>query len=335
MTKSPSIVTEPWAGGQGVLHRITAAESGKRALVIGGVHGDEICGRIAIERVVREIEAGAIRFLAGSITFIPACNTIAMNAGQRFVEHDLNRELRFREHPQNAEQALGNDLLKAMLGHDVLLDIHSFKAAGAPFIFLGPADNAGEVEPFSQADAELRYAASLGPDTCVFGWLTAYHAFVQRQNELLSRAPAGQETAPRADVSLGRGVVENFRRLGGFGVTIECGNHADPEAPLVAYQAIRSALAFLGIAEGEARPRPFRRCYRIAQVVLREGREDRLERDWKLFDPVQAGDLLGVRADGHEVRADHDGAVIFTYPHSLVGGPWLYVAENSPRGLSL
>jgi len=327
--------TGPWAGGEGAIHRITAAMPGPKALVLGAVHGDEICGPAAITRVVEEIKSGALPIRAGAVTFVPAVNPAAFKAGRRFIDNDLNRDMRTRPNPASNEEAIANELLALMPGHDVLLDIHSYRFDGPPFIFVGPENNAGAIEPFSQADAELRYAASFGLDACVFGWFSAYHAFVQRQHQLLDALGDGPGLAPRAETSLGCGVTENFRRLGGYGVTIECGHHQSPNAIPTAYAAIRNMLAYLGLSEGESKLEPFRHCYRLSQVLLKHDSGDAFARDWKLFDRVKRGDMLAARANGEPITAANNGAVIFTYPNALAGGAWLYLGEDHPRGLSV
>ena len=43
----------------------------------------------------------------------------------------------------------------------VLLDLHSFRSPGQPFVLRGPGDNDGELEPFAHAQAEARLAALL------------------------------------------------------------------------------------------------------------------------------------------------------------------------------
>lgn len=41
---------------------------------MGAVHGNEVCGPKALERVVAEIESGAIEIEAGKLVVIPVCN---------------------------------------------------------------------------------------------------------------------------------------------------------------------------------------------------------------------------------------------------------------------
>ena len=335
MTNPNRITRSSWADGRGDVFTLETGRTGPSLLVTGAVHGDEICGPVAIQRVLEELQNGVLVPEAGSVTFIPICNTVGHAAKSRFVVHDLNRELRRRSKPECEEHELQNALLDSMEGHDVLLDIHSFKGKGESFVFLGPENNVGGVEPFEQAEEETAFAQSLGAKICVFGWLTAYEGFIKQQNSFFDSSPSiEEETAPRADISLGFGTVENFRRMGGFGVTIECGNHADPEAPERAYRAIIGAMGHLGILSKAEPSSSFEKSYHLRQVVLRQSARDMLSHDWEIFDPISKGDLLGHRSNGEAVVSEQDGAIIFTYPSTKAGGPLVYVASNSSRGAS-
>ena len=94
----------------------------------------------------------------------------------------------------------------------------------------------------------------------------------------------------------------------------------------MAYQAIQGALRHLGLADVPA-PAPFTGLATgLKDVVLRESPDDRLARDWRSFDPIRAGELIGVRADGTQVLAPYSGCVLFPYPEAEVGGEWFYLA---------
>jgi len=118
-----------------------------------------------------------------------------------------------------------------------------------------------------------------------------------------------------------------MRSQGGYAVTLECGFHDDPQAIGVAEQAIRGALAHLGMAELTAPARDTGPVARLRQVVLRESPGDRLARDWRSFDAVASGDVIGLRADGRAVRAERAGCVLFPFPESQVDQEWFYLAE--------
>jgi hypothetical protein len=47
----------------------------------------------------------------------------------------------------------------------------------------------------------------------------------------------------------GMGTTEYMRSTGGYALTLECGQHLDPQAPEVAYTAIKNTLAFLKLID--------------------------------------------------------------------------------------
>ncbi len=324
--------TKPWIDDNEFTYGVTSAADGPRLLVIGSLHGNEKCGYDASCKVINDIKKGAIEIVSGAVTFIPKCNPKAFALSRRFVDRDLNREMRIRKHPIVYEDYIGNLLIDVMREHDVLLDIHAFRPKGMPFVFLGPEDNDGDIEPFSLGDEELRFAASLGFGTCVFGWLSAYNKFVQQQHLLINRLSGAQLSVDRATMELGVGATETFRRLGGYAVTVECGNLSDPASADIAYMAIRNALSFLGISDGNVRTVPFDKTLKLSQVILKENEADRFAAPWKLFDEVEEGSVLAMRADGSIVRAAESGAVVFTYPNAQPGEAWLYFAHHHNRG---
>ncbi|WP_406939692.1 succinylglutamate desuccinylase/aspartoacylase family protein, partial [Bordetella pertussis] len=140
--------------------------------------------------------------------------------------------------------------------------------------------------------------------------------------------------APAAllDAAYGVGSTEYFRAHGGYGVTLECGQHDDPAAPEVAYRAIRQTLALLGLADIALEPprRDFETLC-LVDVVDREADGDAFARPWASFDPVRQGELVGTRADGRQVLAPRDGYVVFPNPRALAGNEWFYFAVASDR----
>jgi hypothetical protein len=117
-------------------------------------------------------------------------------------------------------------------------------------------------------------------------------------------------------------------------VTLECGQHDDPEAPAFAWRAIRNALALLGLVDEPVRPAegPLE-CLTLAEVHDRFAEGDRFEKPWKSFDPVAAGERIALRADGSELRAPADGYVVFPDAGARPGHEWFYFARPSARPL--
>jgi predicted deacylase len=216
--------------------------------------------------------------------------------------------------------------------HDVLLDLHSFHSPGEPFAMIGPSDNAGMLEPFAHSVREEALALRLGPRRIVEGWLSTYAVGVK---ERLRRTPPTEyHQLLNTDPSYGVGTTEYMRSNGGYAITLECGQHADPRAPEIGRQAIHNALAHLGLTE-EAPPavRTDIEFLKLNEVVDRLHADDRLTRAWVSYDPVSAGDLIATRADGAPVTAREDGFIVFPNPAAAPGNEWFYFARRSPRVL--
>jgi predicted deacylase len=315
-------------------HRFAALRPGPRLIVTGAVHGNETAGTRGIERVIGEIERGEIDIVRGAVTFVPVCNPLAYREGRRMGERNLNRRLLPTATPQDYEDRIARVLCPLLAEHEVLLDLHSFRSPGRPFVMRGPADNDGALEPFRHAAAEARLAAHVGPNRVVEGWMQAYADGVARR-----KARGLTPGAVHEDPSYGVGTTEWMRASGGYGVTLECGQHDDPAAPDVAQHAIRQTLALLGIAEGiELAPpggpdaAPFE-CLRLVEVIDRFDAGDRFAQAWTSFDALREGELIALRADGTEVRAPRDGFIVFPDVGALPGHEWFYWAQASERGL--
>ncbi len=313
-------------------HGFRAWHAGHRLIVLGAVHGDETCGTRAIERVLTELDSGALQIVRGQVTLVPVTNPLAYRRGHRAGDRNLNRNLQMHAQPQDFEDHIANALCSLLKEHEVLLDLHSFHTAGEPFAMIGPSDNSGPLEPFSKAADEEALALRLGPRRLVEGWLDTYAEGVAKR--LQRSAPTERSQMLSTDASYGIGTTEYMRSQGGCPITLECGQHADPRAPEVAYRAIRNALAHLQLVD-EPPPKaagPIE-LLRLSEVTDRHDAGDRLSRDWASYDTVRAGDLIGTRSDGAEVRARADGFIVFPNPAALPGNEWFYFAQRSQRQL--
>jgi uncharacterized protein len=306
-------------------HHFNGFGSGPRLIVLGAVHGNETCGTRAIQRVLAELDGGQWRVERGALTLVPIANPLAHERGTRMGERNLNRRLQPTATPREYEDHIANRLCPWLAAHDVLLDLHSFRSPGKPFVMRGPANNRGRLEPFAHAAAEGRLAAHLGVTRVVEGWMRAYAQGAARRR--------ARGLLADADPSYGIGTTEFMRAAGGYGVTLECGQHDDPQAPEVAYCAIRQAVALLGLADlPDFRPAPpserFERL-RLATVIDREHEGDRFVHAWTSFDAVRAGQTIAERADGTPVRAEGRGHIVFPDPSAKPGHEWFYFAEPS------
>lgn len=307
-------------------HHFAGLMPGPRLIVLGAVHGNETCGTRAIERVLGEIDRGELRIECGALSLVPIANPLAYARSNRQGERNLNRRLQPTAEPRAYEDFIANRLCPWLAAHDVLLDLHSFRGAGEAFVMRGPPNNLGALEPFAHAQAEAGLAAHLGPRRIVEGWMRAYAQGAARR-----RARGLPEDA---DPSYGIGTTEYMRSCGGYGVTLECGQHADPTAPDVGHRAIRQALALLGLADiALAPPPPQFENLCLSEVVDREHAGDHFVREWRSFDALRAGEVIAQRADGSAVRAPAAGHIVFPDPGAAPGHEWFYFAQASDRPL--
>lgn len=322
-----------WAAGQFYFESSTfaAIKPGKRLIVCGAVHGNEVCGSYAIRRVMADITGAALPLLAGSVTFVPVTNPLAFALRQRNGDRNLNRNLYPQPEPQDFEDHLANWLCPLLAAHDVLLDLHSFNSSGQPFALLGPSNNSGALEPFTQAASEQEMVLRLGVNRFVDGWLDTYARGVQRR---LERTPASQRRIDllNTDSRYGVGTTEYMRAQGGCAVTLECGQHDDPAAPEVAYQAILNTMAWCGLIAPRAVNVPTEReMLHLYDVIDRYDEADVFSRSWASFDPIKQATLIGTRANGDQVRAPRDGYIVFPNVKAAPGQEWFYLAERSNR----
>lgn len=290
---------------------------GPKLIVLGAVHGNEVCGAIAGRRVLQDLSAGRLRIVRGSLTLVPVTNRLAHERRMRVGDRNLNRNLFPSADPRDNEDRIANELCPLLARHEVLLDLHSFHSPGQPFVMVGPQDNTGALEPFAHAADEEALARRLGVTRAVDGWLDTYAAGAVRRG---------------GAAKYGVGTTEYMRTVGGWGVTLECGQHDDPQAPEVAYRAIRNALAHLRLVdEPPPGPAPAMQTLSLVTVVDRDDPGDRFAKDWASFEPVKAGEAVGWRANGDAVAAPADGFIVFPNINAVPGAEWFYFARPSVR----
>ena len=314
-------------------HQFTALEPGPKLIVLGAVHGNEIGGTRGIQRVLAELDAGTLQIVRGAVTFLPITNPLAYTKKQRMGDRTLNRNLYPNAAPQDYEDRIANVLCPLLAAHDVLLDLHSFHTAGQPFAMLGPQDNSDDLEPFAHAAKEEALARRLGPQRIVEGWLSTYADGVKKR--LARTAPNDRAHLLSTDARYGVGTTEYMRTQGGWGITLECGQHDDPAAPEVAYQAIVSTLAHLGLIDTAApAPRDDINLLKLVEVIDRHHADDAFAKPWASYDPLQKDQLIGTRADGTPILAPQDGHIVFPNPTAVPGNEWFYFAQASTRVLN-
>jgi hypothetical protein len=135
-------------------------------------------------------------------------------------------------------------------------------------------------------------------------------------------------------VAYGAGTTEYMRSVGGYALTLECGQHEDPAGPEIARHAIRQAIAVLGLADLPLEPRRSdHECLSLCEVVDRDEAVDAFVREWRSFDRLRQGDVIARRADGRPLVAPFDGRIVFPDVGALPGREWYCLARGSRRPL--
>ena len=142
---NPPDLTPYRRGNTGVEYvtRLDSGAPGPHVLVTALVHGNELCGAIALDFLLR----AGIKPRQGILT-LAFCNIAAFSnfdrakpTASRFVDEDFNRvwSREVLEGSRNSvELARARTLRPVVAAADYLLDIHSMQHATAPLLLCGP-----------------------------------------------------------------------------------------------------------------------------------------------------------------------------------------------------
>ena len=284
-------------GNTGVEYYTTfdSGVAGPHVMVNALIHGNEVCGVIALEHL---FQAG-VRPKRGRLT-LGFSNVAAYQAfdpdepmASRFLDEDMNRvwDVETLEGDRTTyEVGRAREMRPLIDTVDLLFDVHSMQHKAAPVIVAGPLDKS------------VAMSRQLGtPDIIV--------------------ADKGHAAGLR------------LRDYGGFGdassaktaVLIECGQHWEADAAPVAIDSVYRWLLLHGMIDAElAEPnlRPLPDQQRVVQVldavtVETEGFE--FARPFTGLETLAKGELIGTEGD-KEIRAPHDGCVLIMPSRRLTPG---------------
>jgi succinylglutamate desuccinylase len=222
--------------------RIRGAADGPRAVIFSGVHGDEVSGIHAVEKLLFDLFVGTRELLRGSLTLVRG-NEQAIAAERRYLKLNLNRMYK-DEYPadidRNCYEFKRSQELKSILreGCDYFFDLHSAPTAGAPFIV---------VEEFA-----VPFYAKIGIPKLMTGW-----------SKFSSGAIGGDG--------------ENYANThGAKSATFESGSHFDKRSNDVAYKSVVSFLTLLEMIAGPApQPSAELEVVDVYKVILKEAEDFR------------------------------------------------------------
>ncbi len=192
---------------------------GPHVVMFCGIHGDEVSGIHAIEKVLFDFFGGTRTLSRGSLTLARA-NEQAIAAERRYVKHNMNRMFREdygSEIDKNSYEFRRTQELKTVLeGCDYFLDFHSAPIADVPFLVA--------------EQKAVAFYRKLGISRIMTGW------------SKFSSGAIGGDT-------------ENYANArGAMSATLESGSHFDKASNDVAYAAAISLLSLLEMIESDEKP---------------------------------------------------------------------------------
>jgi len=267
------------------IHRYESGNPGPNVLVVALTHGNEICGAIALDRLMKmkvRPRRGTLTLAYGNVEAFSRFDP-ANPYSSRFVDEDFNR-VWSREtldgSRNSTELRRARELLPFVAEADYLLDIHSMLESSPPVMICGPLDKG------------IRFAFEVG--------------------------------VPQHVVSdTGHANGTRMRDFGGFGdpsstrnaLLVECGQHWEKSAERVAWQCLWRFLKVVGavdasLADSQIEPASPQKLIRVTTAVIASSPAFRFAKPFTGLEVVpRQGDVIAW--DGEQaVRAPYDNCVL-------------------------
>ncbi|MCR4260743.1 MAG: succinylglutamate desuccinylase/aspartoacylase family protein [Candidatus Colwellbacteria bacterium] len=275
-------------------HTFTSNNPGPTVLIFGAIHGNEVCGAEALNKLAHNLSSNTTHLLKGRLIMVPVANPKAFEHNTRYANKDLNRVFKLTKNPKTYEEKLSNELCRLVGQSDFLLDIHSLHTEGKPFVFL---DDPSQDE----------YAKALGIHDGLSGWPELY-----------------ENNAQHSDT------IKYALSLDKRALLLECGSHKDPKSIEVAYNAVNNLLGFLDMTTVKPNTAFDFNNIRMQEIFTLKHPLDKLVKKWQHLDPIKRGDLLANAEDG-PIVAKYDGFVIMPNHDALVGDEWFYLGKQDQK----
>lgn len=273
--------------------RFDSVNFGSKLLVLGSIHGDEICGSIAINNIINKIKSGELKLKCGIVTFISVCNPKAYRNNKRYYETNLNRVIKKTNNPIVYEEKIANILTKYIDDCDYMLDIHSMAENGKPFAFQDYLDIKNE--EFAKAQ-ELEYI--------IQGWPEIY------------------KNCSIQDFSTQTYCCKTKNKIG---VTVECGSHNSPNAVKIAEQCIINTLSYLNMIEERTNNNILPKIIKMDKVFLKE--KEGIINNFNNFDLVKKGEIIAKYYSGENIIADDEYIMILPNNKANINEEWFYLGK--------
>jgi predicted deacylase len=279
--------------GVDYVHALDSGKPGPRVMAQALTHGNEICGAIALDALLAEIDQGwrprrgrlvlAFANVAAYARFDPADPFAS-----RCVDEDLNRvwsdEVLFGAR-DSAELRRARELRPFVDSSELLLDIHSMSEPCEPLMVCGTVDK------------NAAFARELGMPAMLL--IDTGHPAGLR---MIERGRFGDPKAPER------------------ALLVECGQHWERSAAEVAHDALVRFLGLAGLAEPawvQARTRlalpPAQRIVRVTEAVVARSRDFRFL--------VPAIGLTVIARQGTPIARDGDHVFVTPYDDTVLVMP--------------
>jgi predicted deacylase len=267
------------------IHRFESGIPGPNVLVVALTHGNEICGAIALDRLMKM----QVRPRRGTLTLAYA-NVEAFSRfdpanpySSRFVDEDFNRvwSRETLDGPRDStELRRARQLLPFVAEADYLLDIHSMLESSPPVMICGPLDKG------------IRFAFQVGVPQHVV-------------------SDTGHANGTRMRDFAGFGDPSSTRNA----LLVECGQHWEKSAERVAWQCLWRFLKVVGavdaqLADSQIEPASPQKLIRVTTAVIASSPAFRFAKPFTGLEVVpRQGDVIAW--DGEQaVRAPYDNCVL-------------------------
>ena len=282
----------PWRAGNTGIPFVTTLRGdapGPHVVICALIHGNEICGALALDRLLRE----GLRPARGRLT-LAFCNVAAYDrlehgdaAASRCVDEDMNRLWEpaiLDGKGTSIELERARELRPAFDAADYLLDLHSMLTGETPLLLSG------------MTDKSLALARKVGSPALIVR--DQGHAAGPRLRDYGAFAdPRSAKTA----------------------LLVECGQHRAPASAAVAYDTSLRFLAASGVIDRAFSPAPQRVIEVTEAVTVTEG-DFRFLGDWRGLEVIGKAGTPIARDGGREIKTPYDNCVLIMPSRRIAPG---------------
>lgn len=262
---------------EGITYFPGNGQSDKPVCIMGSIHGDERIGAAVLEELRKILTTTDLR----SDVYLVLGNPEAYRENKRYIDTDMNRLFGVNRDVvspgDTVEEKRVAEIAPVLSESHYLLDIHSTIKQSVPFVYCEP--DAAHIALATLMGVE--YIVSPPPDFRPADLVTSADNFVDRH--------------------------------GGLGITFESGWHKSELAVEDVLMRTKLFLQRTGACDfGLPEPENVQESKRLTiyNHVVPQSNSFIFARDFKSFDMVKAGELIGNDGD-KEVRAEEDSFIIF------------------------